>query len=91
MNEPEGHAETEEFLGTAEELRREQITHVTLSAENTRHYAGNLTISEAYAAFKYELDTFQRGSVMYRLRQRIRGRACELIDQHLDFLENEYD
>lgn len=89
--EPVNNEAAQEFLATAENVRREQVTHVLVSAVNTRHHVQYLTLTEAYAAFKYELDTFQRQSVMTRLRQRLRGRACELIDQHLDFLENEYD
>lgn len=89
---PVDNASAKEFLATAEEeMRREQITFILASAVNTRHYVQTLSLTEAYAAFKYELDTFQRQSVMKRLQQRIRGRACELIDQHLEYLENEYD
>lgn len=83
------HATLREFLSGAEEMRREQVRYVLASASNVRNLAQELTLTEAFAAFTYELNTFQRSSVLYRLRQRIRQRASEVIDDYLVTLEGE--
>lgn len=80
-------ATLKEFLSGAESLRREHVRYVLSSAGNVRNLAQTLTLTEAYVAFAHELNTFQRGSVLTRLRQRIRQRSGEVIDAYLKTFE----
>lgn len=74
-----------EFLRTAERegARRDLITQVLESVATTRSKVQELSLSEAYAAYQYEVQTFNRSAILLRLKQRMRARAAELVDTFL--------
>ena len=78
-----------EFLTSATSVRKEQVRYVLASSENVRAYASSLTLTEAFAAFSYELNTFQRGSVLKRMRQRAAQCASDIVSEYIKTLEGE--
>lgn len=86
MNEAQ-EAAVHEFLTSMEGVRKEQIRYVLSSAINLRAQAKFLTLTECFAAHTYELNTFQRKSILDRLRQRAGQRASELVQEYLQTLE----
>ena len=78
-----------EFITSVEEVKKEQIRFVLSSAPTLRSHAKMLTLTECFAAHTYELNTFQRTSVLDRLRQRAGQRASELVQSYLEKLEGE--
>lgn len=78
-----------EFLTSVDDVRKEQIRYVLASAENVRGHAKSLTLTESFAAFSYELNTFQRSSILTRLRQRACQRASDIINEYFELIEGE--
>ena len=78
-----------EFLTGVDDFRKEQIRFVLSSAINARTHASELTLTESFAAFSHELNTFQRTSILTRLRQRACQRASDIIEEYLKTLEGE--
>jgi len=72
------------FLGSAEGVRKDLVTKTLRSAVRVRSHVQKLTIAEAYVAYKYEKDTYNRVSVLNRLKQRMFGRASELVKAYFD-------
>lgn len=85
----EQQATIREFLTSVDDVRKEQIRFVLASAENVRGHAKSLTLTESFAAFSHELNTFQRSSILKRLRQRACQRASEIIEEYFHILEGE--
>jgi hypothetical protein len=80
-----------DFLTGVDDVRKEQIRFVLSSAINVRTYASSLSLTESFAAFTHELNTFQRTSILTRLRQRACQRASDIIDEYLKTLEGEVE
>lgn len=78
-------ASVREFLRAAEsQVRRDHVAHVLKSIETLRAEVGSLTLTEAFAAYQYEESTFNRASIMRRLRQHMAARSAQIVKHYFD-------
>lgn len=82
-----------EFLTSAETgaARKEVIQFALQSVSVLRSDIKDLSLTETFAAYRYELQTFKRTAILKRLRQHARGRAGQVVDEFLQSLDNTGD